>query len=162
MSRVVFVMGVSGSGKSTVGSALSKELNISFFDGDDYHPKSNIDKMSNGIPLNDQDRFGWLVTLNELAKEHLIQHGCIIVCSALKESYRALLSKGIEDKVSWVYLKGSKELLLERLNNREDHFMSSNLLQSQLDTLEEPDNALVYNISEPVEIIVKKIGKELI
>jgi 6-phosphogluconate dehydrogenase len=95
-NRVIFVMGVSGVGKSTIGSLLAKELEIPFFDGDDFHPQENILKMANGEPLNDQDRYGWLKTLNELAKKQLLKNSCVIVCSALKENYRSILSEGLE------------------------------------------------------------------
>lgn len=161
MNNVFFIMGVSGCGKSTIGELLSKELRIPFFDGDDFHPQSNIKKMSNGIPLNDEDRYDWLVTLNELAKEQLQNNSCVIVCSALKENYRDILSRDIMNQVKWIHLAGSFEQILERLNNRKDHFMSSDLLQSQFNTLEEPKNALEVNIGlkpqEIVEEIIKKI-----
>jgi 6-phosphogluconate dehydrogenase len=152
-------MGVSGCGKSTIGQLLSQRLNIPFFDGDDFHPESNIKKMSNGIPLNDQDRFGWLFALNELAKNQLRTNSCIVVCSALKETYRDILSRNIISQVKWVYLEGNFKQILERLNKREAHFMSSNLLQSQFDTLEQPKNALKINISLKPEDIVEKITK---
>lgn len=154
-------MGVSGCGKSTIGKMLSKRLNIPFFDGDDFHPQSNIDKMSNGLPLNDADRLGWLQTLNELAKVELQKNSCVIVCSALKESYRTLLNKGVEAQTAWVYLVGSYNQILERLNKRENHFMDSNLLQSQFDTLENPSHALEINIGLTPEEIVDKITKEI-
>ncbi|MCL4166366.1 UNVERIFIED_CONTAM: hypothetical protein GTU68_064042, partial [Idotea baltica] len=132
-------MGVSGCGKSTIGQLLSKELKIPFFDGDDFHPQSNIDKLSKGVALNDDDRHGWLVTLNELAKAQLQDNSCVIVCSALKKSYRTILNTGIQEQVKWVHLAGSFDQIFERLNKRENHFMSSALLQSQFDTLEEPE-----------------------
>ncbi|XMO85319.1 decarboxylating NADP(+)-dependent phosphogluconate dehydrogenase [Algibacter sp. AS12] len=160
-NKVIYIMGVSGCGKSTIGKMLSKRLNIPFFDGDDFHPQSNIDKMSNGLPLNDADRLGWLQTLNELAKVELQKNSCVIVCSALKESYRTLLNKGVEAQTAWVYLVGSYNQILERLNKRENHFMDSNLLQSQFDTLENPSHALEINIGLTPEEIVDKITKEI-
>ncbi|MDB2462695.1 NADP-dependent phosphogluconate dehydrogenase [Algibacter sp.] len=160
-NKVIYIMGVSGCGKSTIGQLLSKHLNIPFFDGDDFHPQSNIDKMSSGVPLNDEDRFGWLVTLNELAKTELKKNCCVIVCSALKQSYRILLSKAIEDQVKWVHLAGSFNQILDRLNSRENHFMSSELLQSQFDTLEEPTEALEVNIGLKPEEIVREIAKKI-
>ncbi|MWW23357.1 NADP-dependent phosphogluconate dehydrogenase [Algibacter lectus] len=161
MNNVIFIMGVSGCGKSTIGELLSQELEIPFFDGDDFHPQSNIDKMSSGVPLNDEDRHGWLVTLNDLAKSELPDNSCIIVCSALKKSYRDILNTGIQNQVKWIHLAGSFNQILERLNKRENHFMSSNLLQSQFDTLEEPENAFVVNIGSKPEDIVEKITNKI-
>ena len=154
-------MGVSGVGKSTIGSLLSKELNIPFFDGDDYHPKENILKMSKGEPLNDTDRLGWLQTLNKLAIHQLKDKGCIIVCSALKERYRTILSATIKNSTKWVFLTGSFELIEKRINERKGHFMSSDLLKSQFSTLEEPKNAIKVAISLTPNTIVKVIRKEL-
>jgi 6-phosphogluconate dehydrogenase len=154
-------MGVSGVGKSTIGNLLSKKLNIPFFDGDDYHPESNILKMSKGEPLNDDDRFGWLQSLNQLAIQQLKANGCIIVCSALKESYREILSANIMHYVKWVFLTGSFEQILDRINRRENHFMPSHLLQSQFDTLEIPKNAINIDITLTPQNIVEIITKEL-
>ncbi|MGB5420438.1 NADP-dependent phosphogluconate dehydrogenase [Algibacter sp.] len=161
MNIVIFIMGVSGCGKSTIGQMLSQKLNIPFFDGDDFHPQSNIDKMSSGKSLNDDDRYGWLVALNDLAKKQLQKNSCIIVCSALKKSYRDILNKDIQNQVKWIHLAGSFNQITERLNNRKNHFMTSALLQSQFDTLEKPSEALEVNIclspKEIVEIITKEI-----
>lgn len=154
-------MGVSGCGKSTIGKLLSEELNIPFFDGDDFHPQSNIDKMSSGVPLNDNDRYGWLLSLNELAKKQLKDNSCIIVCSALKKSYRDILSKDIQSQVKWVHLAGSFNQILERINKREHHFMSSDLLQSQFDILELPENAIEVNISLNPNEIIKYITEKM-
>lgn len=150
------IMGVSGCGKSTIGRLLAKDLSIPFFDGDDYHPASNIKKLSEGIPLNDDDRHGWLVELNLLAKQHLL-HGAVIACSALKEKYRKTLRKDIEDKVCLIYLEGSIKEIRERLTNRKDHFMPAALLKSQFDTLEPPSDAITVAISLPPEDIVDNI-----
>ncbi|WP_077404808.1 NADP-dependent phosphogluconate dehydrogenase [Cellulophaga omnivescoria] len=154
-------MGVSGVGKSTIGSLLSKELSIPFFDGDDYHPQHNILKMSKGKPLNDNDRLGWLQTLNQLAITELKNKGAVIVCSALKEDYRTILSNTIKNDVKWVYLSGSYELIKNRINDRKGHFMNSDLLQSQFNTLEEPKNAIKVNISLTPNTIVQVIRKQL-
>ena len=154
-------MGVSGVGKSTIGNLLADELKVPFFDGDDYHPEANIEKMSSGIPLNDDDRHGWLVKLNELAKEQLKNNSCVIVCSALKEKYRKLLSDGIAKQTKWVHLSGSFETIYNRMNARKDHFMPSDLLKSQFETLEAPLNAIVSNVELSPEEIIKKIKEEL-
>lgn len=160
-NRVIFIMGVSGCGKSTIGQLLSQQLKIPFFDGDDFHPKSNVDKMSQGIPLNDDDRYGWLVMLNQLAKKGLQNNSCVIVCSALKESYRDILSTDIQNQVKWIHLVGSFDQILERINKRANHFMPPDLLQSQFNTLEAPENALEVNIGLKPEDIVEKIIEEL-
>jgi len=153
-AKIIFIMGVSGCGKSTIGKILAKELNIPFFDGDDYHPKENIEKMANGIPLNDNDRNGWLKTLNRLAKKQLAKNSCVIVCSALKNSYRNLLNKDIKQQTVWVHLAGSFDKINERLNNRSNHFMPSKLLKSQFEILENPEDALQIDINlSPKKII---------
>ncbi len=154
-------MGVSGCGKSTVGKLLAQELDIPFFDGDDFHPEANIKKMSNGQPLNDDDRQGWLETLNDLAKQQLTKNSCVIVCSALKQKYRDTLSLHIKTETKWVYLSGSFDQIFERLNSRDNHFMPSELLKSQFDTLEEPKDALRVDIGLTPENIIKTIKHEL-
>jgi len=152
-------MGVSGCGKSTVGELLSQELNIPFFDGDDFHPKANIEKMSKGIPLNDDDRKPWLEKLATLPDEN--SNGCVIACSALKKHYRELLSS--QQTATFIYLHGEKETLLERINARSansDHFMPSSLLDSQLDTLESPSgepNCITLNITSSPQELVSQI-----
>lgn len=155
-------MGVSGVGKSTIGNLLSKQLNIPFFDGDDFHPEDNILKMANGEALNDNDRLAWLQILNKLAIKQLTDKGCIIVCSALKESYRDILNTDIERKSEWVFLHGSFDQIKERINNRKGHFMSSDLLKSQFDILEEPKNAINVDISLTPNNIIKVISNELL
>ena len=154
-------MGVSGCGKSTIGTLLAQDLGIPFFDGDDFHPESNIQKMSSGQALNDDDRQGWLETLNDLAKKQLENNSCVIVCSALKQKYRDILSDTIEDDTEWVHLAGSFNQILERVNSRADHFMPSELLKSQFDTLENPEDAIQIDISLTPENIIKKIKQKL-
>ncbi|WP_308993339.1 NADP-dependent phosphogluconate dehydrogenase [Mariniflexile litorale] len=154
LNKVIFIMGVSGVGKSTIGALLSAELNIPYFDGDDFHSEENISKMSNGMALNDEDRQGWLKILNNLAKEQIKTTGCIIVCSALKQKYRDILNQDIIEKTNWVYLKGSFQQIKERMESRSGHFMSPQLLVSQFETLEAPKNAIDIDISlTPLEII---------
>ncbi|MFD0797669.1 gluconokinase [Maribacter chungangensis] len=153
--KTIYVMGVSGSGKSTVGSLLAERLGYAFFDGDDFHPKSNIIKMSRGEALNDTDRQGWLERLNQIAKEHE-ETGAVIVCSALKETYRKQLKKGLENGFELLYLKGNIDAIRERLLSRKGHFMPLELLQSQFDTLEEPSNAIIISILKNPEQIVNE------
>src|SRR5689334_13081905 len=112
---IIYVMGVSGSGKTTVGEKLSEKINIPFFDGDDFHTEANKEKMRTGHPLTDEDRAGWLTRLNELAKEQLEKKGAIIGCSALKQKYRKVLSLHITSHTLWVFLKGSFELIKKRM-----------------------------------------------
>lgn len=148
-------MGVSGSGKTTVGKLLAAKLDFPFFDGDSYHPKANIEKMSKGTPLSDEDRQGWLETLNQLAKNN--KNGAVIVCSALKEKYRKILKSGIEDQCEFLFLKGTLEQISQRLGKRQGHFMPKELLQSQFETLEEPLHAVAVSIDQPPEMIVKEV-----
>lgn len=153
-NRVIFIMGVSGVGKSTIGNLLADQLEIPFFDGDDYHPEANILKMSNKEPLTDEDRQPWLLSLNELAKKQLATQSCIIGCSALKQAYRDILSKEIEDQSIWIHLQGTFEEIMERLSKRSDHFMPAELLKSQFDTLQESAASINIDIHhKPNEIV---------
>lgn len=158
--QILFVMGVSGSGKTTIGKLLAEKLRIPFFDGDDYHPQANVEKMEKGHPLNDEDRKGWLQRLNELANKQENQ-GAIIACSALKSEYRAMLRRGL-NTVDFVYLKGSFDLISKRLAERKGHFMPPQLLRSQFETLEIPDHAISISIdatpSQIVDAILEKIA----
>ncbi|WCG82842.1 gluconokinase [Pectobacterium sp. A5351] len=136
--RSIILMGVSGSGKSSVGAELGRAIQAKFIDGDDLHPRANIQKMASGTPLNDDDRAPWLERLSDVAYSlaHKNEIG-IIVCSALKKRYRDRLREGNE-KMVFIYLKGSFELVLERHKARAGHFMPTDLLKSQFDALEEP------------------------
>ncbi len=157
--HIYFVMGVSGCGKSTIAPLLAGALSLPFFDGDDFHPPANVRKMAAKSPLTDEDRHDWLLALNQLAREHR-KKGAVIVCSALKESHRRKLSRGIETQVVWVFLKGSFDLILSRLHNRKGHFMPVELLTSQFEALEEPEGALVVPIgSTPGEIVQQILSR---
>ena len=159
---VIFIMGVSGVGKSTIGSLLSKEFSIPYFDGDDFHPQENVDKMANGHSLNDDDRYGWLLKLNSLANQHMEKGGCIIACSALKEKYRDILQENIEKNTKWVFLNGSYELISNRMQARKNHYMPASLLKSQFDTLEIPINAIDVDIRKSPEEIIKLIKTDIL
>ena len=150
-------MGVSGSGKSTLGYALAHKLGWDFFDADDFHPPENIAKMAAGIPLNDADRAPWLAALNEriLSVRESGRHP-VLACSALKERYRDQLLKGTEG-MAILYLKGSYELIWSRMSMRRGHYMKPELLQSQFDTLEEPDDAFVLDAAVPLEDMIDTI-----
>ena len=149
-------MGVSGSGKTTLAMALAKGLSRPFFDADDFHPKANVEKMKKGEPLNDDDRWPWLRLLNQTLNEHL-EAGCVLACSALKESYRKLLFEGLEEHLLLVYLKGEYQFILQRMQARKNHYMPATLLQSQFDTLEEPQNALVIDCDQAIEEMMHTI-----
>jgi 6-phosphogluconate dehydrogenase len=150
-------MGVSGVGKTTIGTLLSDTTNIPFFDGDDFHPDSNRDKMNAGQSLNDEDRKCWLQDLNALAKNKIPSTGAIIACSALKKSYRAILREGIEAHITFVHLTGSYELIKNRIDNRQNHYMPSSLLKSQFETLESPTKAISFSIELTPDEIVNSV-----
>jgi carbohydrate kinase (thermoresistant glucokinase family) len=158
---IIYIMGVSGSGKTTIGKSLAGRTGIPFFDGDDFHSKANKEKMKAGHPLDDDDRKDWLLSINKLAKEETRKKGAIIACSALKEKYRLVLSGDITVPVHWIYLQGDYGLISQRLMTRKDHFMPTALLQSQLETLEIPPYALLIDINKSEEEIVKRILQSL-
>jgi 6-phosphogluconate dehydrogenase len=160
MNQVIFVIGVSGSGKSLIGRLLAAQLAVSFIDADDHHPPSNVKKMSKGVPLNDADRAPWLDILNQIAKEQA-ERGCVIACSALKAAYRKQLMDSIEPITRWVYLKGSYDQIYQRMQSRQGHFMKASMLQSQFDTLEAPRHAIVVDIADTPEKIVEAILSSL-
>ncbi len=151
-------MGVSASGKSTVGRALAKQLNMPFIEGDDFHPEANIAKMKAGTPLTDADRLPWLQALNTALKNKGRNTGAVMACSALRSSYRQIIRQGLE--CQFIYLKGSFEIIHKRATAR-NHFMPASLLQSQFDTLEEPQNAWTFKVSESVESIITTIKEKI-
>ena len=156
-TRFVIVMGVAGSGKTTVGELLAQRLGWNFYDADAFHPAENIEKMANGTPLDDIDRVPWLAALHALISTSLKENRpAVLACSALKESYRQQLVDGNEG-VQIVYLKGSYDLIWSRISQRKDHYMKPQMLQSQFESLEEPANALTLDVSLSVEEIVEGI-----
>ena len=160
-SCIIFIMGVSGSGKTTVGKKLAARIGLPFFDGDDFHSPSNKEKMNRGIPLTDEDRKDWLIQMNNAATDQANLAGAVIACSALKETYRAILSSGITIPLYWVFLQGSFELIKKRMEERKDHFMPANLLSSQFDALQIPENCMTIDISNSPDKIVEMIISQI-
>jgi len=149
-------MGVSGCGKSTIGRALSEALRVPFYDGDDFHPQANLDKMADGQPLDDGDRQPWLHAIQAFAKNELSNGSVIIACSALKETYRKVLRKDVASNAVFIHLRGSFDVIEARMKAR-NHFMPATLLQSQFDALEVPQNAISVDINKSIDNIVKDI-----
>ena len=157
---VVILMGVSGSGKTTVGRLLAGELGWSFYDGDDFHPRANVLKMAGGTPLDDRDRAPWLDALAGLV-EACVERGerAVVACSALREAYRRRLL--VDDRVKLIYLKGEYELIRDRLARRAGHFMRPELLASQFEALEEPGAEAHVDASAPPSEVVRAIRERL-
>jgi carbohydrate kinase (thermoresistant glucokinase family) len=158
---IILLMGVSGSGKSTIGERLAQALGWPFYDGDQFHPPANIAKMQQGMPLTDEDRWPWLHALRAHI-ETCIHQGVSVVlaCSALKQAYREYLIID-EAQVKLVYLKGDYDLIQERLAQRRGHFMPPGLLASQFATLEEPKQGVVVDVVHPPETSVALIREKL-
>jgi gluconokinase len=161
-AHAYIVMGVAGCGKTTVGKILADRLNIPFFDADQFHPAQNVEKMSRGISLDDNDREPWLKILSAKISQSLQVHGAVLACSALKEKYRRILKGTQGGQVTFIYLQGSRDLIYTRMQERKDHFMPVSLLDSQFAVLEEPIDAITVSIEQPplqiCETIVKTIG----
>lgn len=162
---IVIVMGVAGSGKTTIGVKFAAGLGWPFFDGDDFHPPENIAKMSSGIALTDSDRGPWLQALADLIANKIASNtSAVLACSALKSAYRDRLKTGAgpnTDQIRFVYLKVSPSIAHERLRKREGHFMPEELISSQFETLEEPDDAIIVNASLSPDEVVAQIRQAL-
>ena len=151
-------MGVSGSGKSTVGKLLSDRTGWQFYDADDFHPQENIDKMSRGVPLTDSDRLPWLFKLQALITDTLdAGNKGILACSALKSDYRNILSANYAAQVVFIYLRGDYDCIQSRIKQRQGHFMAEKMLRSQFATLEEPKNAITLDVALSPQEIVSRI-----
>jgi gluconokinase len=165
-ARIIIVMGVSSSGKSTVGSAIARALHAPFLDGDGYHPEANVEKMRAGIPLTDEDRWPWLerlaLALHEAADR---KDAAVGACSALKREYRQYLADKAGEPILFVYLDGSREVIAERMARRKHEYMPTSLLDSQFATLEVPDpateNVLVVPVTDSVDKITRTVVRSL-
>lgn len=157
----IIVMGVTGSGKTTVGALLAGRLGARFLDGDDYHPPENVAKMSAGTPLTDEDRWPWLSRLSAALDEAVTETGRVVLaCSALRRVYRDHLTEGCASAPLFLHLSGARDLIHARMAARREHYMPTALLDSQLATLEAIDpaeNALVLEIDAPADQIVERI-----
>jgi gluconokinase len=157
---IVLLMGPAGSGKTTVGELLAGQLGWEFADGDNFHSPANIEKMARGVPLDDNDRIPWLDAIREAMEQWNVQRrNVVLACSALKKSYRERLQ--IISGVKLVYLKGTYDLLLERLHSRRGHYATEQLLASQFADLEEPEDAITVDVAHSPEEIVAEIRKQL-
>jgi gluconokinase len=155
---LIVVMGVAGSGKTTIASGLAERLRVPFVEGDSLHPAANVKKMAAGIPLTDEDRWPWLEAIGaRMEVERVTGHGVVVSCSALKHAYRDCLRKEVHGKVRFILLDGSRETITDRMKQRKGHFMPPALLDSQFATLERPspdEHAVILDISHPVPALL--------
>jgi len=159
---IVIIFGVSGTGKTTVGKLLGRELGWRFIEADDFHPAPNIEKMRNGHPLTDEDRWPWLEQLRQQIERSLSAENAVLACSALTRAYRDHLR--VSDEVKFVFLRGDYAVIEKQLRRRHEHFMDANLLQSQFDYLEEPhtdENVLTIELGQMPYEIDKRIEAKL-
>lgn len=155
---LIVVMGVAGSGKSTVAAGLAERLGVDFIEGDSLHPRANVNKMAGGVALTDEDRWPWLEAIGaRMEAERVAGTGVVVSCSALKHVYRDCLRKQVHGRVRFILLDGPKELIAKRMLSRKGHFMPQSLLDSQLATLEKPgpdEDAVVLDISHTVPVLL--------
>jgi gluconokinase len=162
---LIVVMGVAGSGKTTLASRLAEKLGVPFVEGDSLHPPANVKKMASGIPLTDDDRWPWLEAIGErMEVERTTGHGVVVACSALKRAYRDCLRKHVHGKIHFFLLDGSRQLIGDRMKRRKGHFMPPALLDSQFATLERPapdEHAVVLDISHKPAQLVEEAAKSI-
>ena len=163
---LIVVMGVAGSGKTTIASALAERLRVPFVEGDSLHPAANVRKMAAGIPLTDEDRWPWLEAIGaRMEVERVTGHGVVVSCSALKHVYRDCLRKKVNGTVQFILLDGSRELISARMKRRKVHFMPPALLDSQFATLEKPtpdEHAVILDISHPVPSLLAEAASAVV
>lgn len=165
-ARIVVVMGVSSSGKSTVGQSIARRLHVPFLDGDGYHPEANVEKMRSGIALSDEDRWPWLDKLARALHDAADKKNAAVgACSALKRVYRDYLTERAGEPITFIYLQGSREVISTRMARRQHDYMPSSLLDSQFETLEVPDpaveNVLIVPVTDSVDKITLTVTKTL-
>ena len=158
---VIVIMGVSGCGKTTLGEKTAQGLGVPYLEADSFHPQANIDKMSSGQPLNDEDRWPWLSLIRDRIKEFQgSDETAVFTCSALKESYRKYLGEELSEPIKWVYLKGSFETIHGRMSGRANHYFKADMLKSQFADLEEPGYGVILDIEIPlqekIDTLIKK------
>lgn len=160
---IVVLMGVSGTGKTTVGKLLAADLGWTFLEGDEFHPAANVEKMRRGEPLNDDDRRPWLAALRRRIEEAIGRgENAVLACSALKHAYQDYLEgHDPDDLVRYVHLTGSEELLRRRLEERKGHFMPASLLHSQFEALEPPEHAIAVDVTPPPDVIARDVRAKL-
>jgi 6-phosphogluconate dehydrogenase len=160
--QLIVIMGVSGSGKTTIGKLLAQQAGFKFYDADSFHPAANVNKMQAGQPLTDEDRWPWLDEMNTFARQQLPQQNIVLACSALKDKYRQRLAQHIEANCKWIFLNGDYSTIYNRLQQRQNHYMPPGLLQSQFNDLEIPANAISIDIQQQpakiVQFILSKIN----
>ncbi len=162
---LIVVMGVAGSGKTTLASQLAEKLGVPFVEGDSLHPAANVKKMANGIALTDEDRWPWLEAIGErMEVERATGHGVVVACSALKRAYRDCLRSEVRGKIHFILLDGSRQLISDRMKKRKGHFMPPALLNSQFATLEKPtpdEHAVILDISHRPNELVEEAAKSI-
>ena len=159
---VYVIFGVSSSGKTTIGKKISIKLGIPFYDADDFHSNTNIEKMSTGVPLDDHDRLDWLQKVLLKINESNKNNGAIFACSALKEKYREILSGSYKNEVEFIFLKIDKSEATKRLKIRENHFFPIELLDNQFEILENPSNAIKVNASNDIDLVCEEIYAQIL
>jgi gluconokinase len=162
---LIVVMGVAGSGKTTLAARLAEKLGIPFVEGDSLHPAANVKKMASGIPLTDDDRWPWLEAIGErMEAERVTGHGVVVACSALKRAYRDCLRTHVDGKIHFFLLDGSRQLIGDRMRQRKGHFMPPALLDSQFATLERPapdEHAVILDISHKPAQLVEEAARSI-
>lgn len=159
---VFIIMGVSGTGKTAIGTMLAAKLALPFHDADDFHSQGNLEKMRHNMPLADEDRIPWLFDLAIHVAQWNRHGGAVLACSALKEKYRDILDWNKKEEVAFIHLKGDRNVILSRMKERDDHFFPPELLDSQFQALEEPRDAVTVSIDGSADTICEEIIREIV